>query len=255
MNKILKKKGIIFILIFLLIVLLLNIYFAFYINEFDNTSGVFGDSWGFSNAIFSLIATLFIIISIYKQGEEIKDQSFDSSLMSLINNHIDLTSHVSVETKSKIINGKNTFKYHFLQVQHNDLDEIRNYFKKYLREDFGHYFSNIYRILKYIDVNKSSKKNSHYNNEHDPISYPYAAIFRSQFTVYELFWLQAHIDDKINNVDHENNKRVNILKNLIEKFCFLKNATLNDKYNKVFRFNGDNELEDVAYYVPQAKDE
>lgn len=254
MNKILKKKEIIFILLFLLIVLALNIYFAFYINEFDNTSGVFGDSWGFSNAIFSLIATLFIIISIYKQGEEIKDQSFDSSLMSLINNHIDLTSQVSFEVNSKTINGKNTFKYHFLQVEGEDLDEIRSYFKKHLREDLGHYFSNVYRILKYIDVNKNPKKNSHYDNKYESDSYQSAAIYRSQFTVYELFWLQAYIDDNVKGSSLGEKSRGKVLKNLIEKFSFLKNTTLNDKYSKVFVVNGDNKLKEVAY-VPPSKDE
>lgn len=254
MNKILMKKEIIVILLFLLIVLVLNIYFAFYINEFDNTSGVFGDSWGFSNAIFSLIATLFIIISIYKQGEEIKDQSFDSSLMSLINNHIDLTSQILFEKKSKKIRGKNVFKYHYKQVQDKDINEVRSYFRKHLREDLGHYFSNIYRILKYIDVNKNLKKNSHYDNKYESNSYQYAAIYRSQFTVYELFWLQAYVDDNVKEFALEEKSREKVLKNLIEKFSFLKNTILNSKYSRVFCDNGENKLKEVAY-LPQAKDE
>lgn len=249
MNKILKKKEVIFFLLLLLIVLVLNIYFAFYINEFDNTSGVFGDSWGFSNAIFSLIATLFIIISIYKQGEEIKDQSFDSSLMSLISNHNDLTSQISF----KKISGKNVFKYHFKQVQDKDVIEIRSYFRKHLREDFGHYFSNIYRILKYIDINKNLKKNSHYDNKHESVSYQFAAIYRSQFTVYELFWLQAYVDDNMKDSALEEKSREKVLKNLVEKFSFLKHTTLDDdKYNKVFRITEGNKLMNNAY-VPKSE--
>lgn len=158
------------------------------------------------------------------QNETLKIQRFENTFYNLITQHqqivnaIDLTyykkkekddssliSRRSQESRADFpeelevvnISGRDVFKYRF-EALHKELKNhgIDSYSKIYLahynmaQTDFGHYFRNLYRIIKIIDETEffyNASKMS--DTEVFKVKYKYAAIIRAQISDYELLWL------------------------------------------------------------------
>lgn len=244
------SRKIIFVLIGILLVMLLNWYYAFNILE-EDARGVFGDAWGFSNSFFGGVSIFLIILTLIDQrktseiqgeeikkqslilkdqGEEIKKQSFANSYIHLMKIHNDLVSDFDDDIEKQTFKGKNIFKGHFNAVEGKNLADVEDHFEKKIAPNFSHYFNFIYRILKYIDRNVNSDKDSHLTNYSEPKAYHEAQLFRAQLTTYELFWIQHFVSRlKLENTSEEQ------FKNYVEKFTLFKNINGVEKFTKNYK--------------------
>lgn len=187
------------------------------------------------------------------QNETLKIQRFENTFFSLLNQHhqivntIDLTYYKKKEKEGGtyfrsikdrmqppqnelevvVINGRDVFKYRYIFL-FEELKEITSkdnyeqiYFNHYqeAQTDFGHYFRNLYRMMKIVDetdffydLSKVTEK------EILETKYKYSSIIRAQISDYELLWI-------FYNCLSENG--IEKFKPLIEKYSFLKNLPKN----------------------------
>ncbi len=180
------------------------------------------------------------------QNETLKIQRFENTFFHLLDQHhqivnaIDFTYHSKkkrepltlnqmwknadlpvADLESITITGRDVFRYKYnklkekIKVEGSDFLEI--YLKDYneAKADFGHYFRNLYRIIKIIDETDffydSNKVNE---DEIFKIKYRYATILRAQISDYELAWV-------FYNCLSENGREK--FKPLIEKYSFFNN--------------------------------
>ena len=180
------------------------------------------------------------------QNETLKIQRFENTFFNLLNQHlqiinaIDYTYYKPKEKEHKIylkqnvirtppedleavtINGRDVFKHRYIKL-HKDLIEVdkNKYEEIYLEHyekamtDFGHYFRNLYRMIKIVsqtdffyDKNNVTKEEIFQNK------YKYISIIRAQTSDYELLWL-------FYNCLSENGSEK--FKPYIEEFSFFKN--------------------------------
>ncbi len=119
------------------------------------------------------------------------------------------------------IQGRDVFRYRFNKMK-NDIKNDGLYFEdKYqnhyldAQSDFGHYFRNLYRIIKFIDESEFFYDDQNESEEAKfKIKYQYTSFVRAQLSDYELIWL-------FYNCLSRNGKEK--FKPLIEKYALFKN--------------------------------
>lgn len=182
------------------------------------------------------------------QNETLKLQRFENTFFSILNLHhqivsaIDYRYYKSKEKERTIpraismsstpedkevvtITGRDVFRHRYnlmlpkLKEHPDKYEEI--YFQHYeaAQTDFGHYFRNLYRMIKLVDQtdffydsNKVSKE------EIFKIKYRYTSIIRSQISDYELLWIFYNCLSE-NGIDK--------FKPFIEQYSFFKNIPSN----------------------------
>jgi hypothetical protein len=142
------------------------------------------------------------------------------------------------------LKGRDFFEYKYFllqkQLQRNpeiEINEIYTIFFTTVNSDLGHYFRNLYRIIKMIDDTKfiaNSNLDSDFELTKDDkqietlnyeIQYRYTSILRSQLSDYEILWL-------FYNCITDNGKEK--FKPLIIKYKILKNLQVNKLHSKEF---------------------
>ncbi|MCQ4053337.1 putative phage abortive infection protein [Aeromonas sp. SG16] len=260
---------IIFVLVFVLVLWsIYPIWSYWFKNIFYNARfvemGVFGDSFGALNTLFSAFAFIGIIASIFfqsqelelnreelkrtraefeTQGEQFKQQTMALNKQVFENTFFQLVV-MSNKVKDSIVNGHDfkkayeTFisREYRTQSGNSRLDEIELYLK--LHNEFagslGLYYRNVYQILKFIDEssNISSQDKKSYSN-----------YLRAQLSQYELYFLFYNCLSELGNEK---------FKPYIEKYEFLEHLSKTlwipfgyiDKYNvTVFGTSNTNFLE------------
>jgi hypothetical protein len=162
------------------------------INKDNDDRGTIGDMFGSINALYSGLALAGIIITIIiqrdemkLQSEEIKNQRFETSLFNLLGLHQEITKDLfSIDKSESQINGRNVFKYYYSKYQEELEKEVPFDFEGEVEDDLGHYFRNIYRILKYIDTSEFSEEKDGYQKRYQQVKF-----LRSQLSAYELVWI------------------------------------------------------------------
>ncbi len=154
------------------------------------------------------------------------------------------------DMKLVTINGRDVFKRKYEELKNkineNPQHELNfNYLKIYetVQTDFGHYFRNLYRIIKFVnetefhsyseldlDPNNAYDVES-YNGENFNTRYQYTSMIRAQLSDYELLWIFYNCLSE-NGFDK--------FKPLVEAFSLLKNMpwdklhdeSLTERYNQ-----------------------
>lgn len=126
----------------------------------------------------------------------------------------------SKSTYNQKFNQINLFKKSIIEFENNVVDSkfesIYKHIYDKLNADFGHYFRNLYRLVKLVDETTFDTK----NKEKDYWKkYEYCCIIRAQLSDYETDWLFFNC---------LTNKGKEKFKILIEKYAFLKAIKLDD---------------------------
>lgn len=210
----------------------------FYNSEFAEM-GVFGDSYGALNTLFSALAFTGIIASIYFQREELKAtreeleatrnemknqgeqfeeqtealrlQVFENTFFNMLKLHNDIVESMVVASSGGPISGRRGFKrlcdnfYTYVYSAESDLKKCVKIYNNFyiLNEDIlGHYFRVVYQIFSLVD-------NSTLLNEEKK---KYADILRAQLSTYELILLMIHAVSEFSNGN---------IKGIIERYFLL----------------------------------
>lgn len=221
--------------------------------------GTFGDMFGNINALFSGLALAGIIFTILLQRQELKLQRmelketrkefqiqnrtlklqrFENTFFQMISIHHQIVNDIDIISQaSKTKSGRDVFKIRYkayLKPKLTNIKSLEQINKIYIqtfsnfRTDFGHYFRNLYRIIKHIEYQEFSTS----DEEDHEIKYRYTSIVRAQLSDFELIWL-------FYNCLYYNNKN---FKHFVEKYCLLNNIP-------------DEELPDIKhknFYEPEA---
>jgi hypothetical protein len=172
---------------------------------FKENIGVFGDKFGAVNALFSGLAFAGIIITIWLQREDLKEtrkemeeqrkvltlERFEQTFFNLVNLHNNIVSSCAIKYPIKDkVEGQDVFgeiynelKPKFGSALIGDWEEPYNQtFRKY-HNILGHYFRNLYRIIKFVDEYNFgiSDQNLEFKTK-----YSYIAIVRAQLSMSEL---------------------------------------------------------------------
>lgn len=150
------------------------------------------------------------------QNDSIKQQNFENTFFKMIDLHNDIINNLTYrEQKVRMEKGdisqyivedssKKVISILLNQFKKNNktnyINENYDKFYKTYQEKIGHYFGNIYQILKFIDESKIENKKR------------YSSLFRAQFSVSELELLAYHCLSEI---------AIEKFKPLIEKYQFL----------------------------------
>ncbi len=193
--------------------------------------GTFGDMYGTVNALFSGLAFSGIVITILLQRKELiaqrkelkltrkqfkiqndtlSQQRFENTFFNLLTIHhkiveaIDFQAPIRRSIKDyldpeyEILKGRDVFKLGYENFKtasdknKSDFEE-RIYLEQYekFQTDFGHYFRNLYRLIKLVDnanfISLLNPKESLKNNYRK--RYSYTSIVRSNLSDYELLWI------------------------------------------------------------------
>ena len=135
--------------------------------------------------------------------------------------------HVTIKGRDVF---KNSYQYLMNRIERkSETNFLENYMVVYsiVQTDFGHYFRNLYRIIKFIDETQFTENKT----ENFQTQYKYTSMVRAQLSDYELLWL-------FYNCLSSNGKEK--FKPYIEKFALFKNLPkekvhskeLIDEYNK-----------------------
>lgn len=240
-------KGWLFIVFILVLVLLMWFSYPFwsylYKDFFYNTElsemGVFGDSYGALNTLFSALAFTGIIASIYFQREELKAtreeleatrnemksqgiqfeaqtkvlslQVFENTFFNMLKLHNDIVESMSIRAGNGVdIKGRRGFQRlcdEYYSHRHSTMDIIPcmpGYEIFYIQNEayLGHYFRGVYQLVNMIENSILLKEQKE----------RYIDILRSQLSTYELILLAVHVLSKHGG---EN------IKELVEKYCLL----------------------------------
>ena len=174
-----------------------------------------------------------------EQNKTLKIQKFENTFFNLLSLHHQIIESIDqIEQKKtsngiqdgKLIRNPNNFTYENITVKGRDVFKTSfkvlvskiNYEKdidyndhynsvyKSMQTDFGHYFRNLYRIIKFVDEIKFVEN----EEKNFKIQYQYTSMVRAQLSDYELLWL-------FYNCLNANGKEK--FKPYIEKFCLFKN--------------------------------
>ena len=233
--------------------------------------GTFGDMFGSVNALYSGLAFAGIIFTILLQRKELKyqrdelretrqefitqnktlkSQKFENTFFNLISLHnqivndIDYNKRVSRTGKAGdshniIVKGRDVFRDRFNNLNKSFIDDPITDFNKIFLEfyeerktDFGHYFRNLYRIIKIIHETEFYSREtlqldkieeSKYELCNYIERYRYTSIVRAQLSDYELLIL-------FYNCLSENGAKK--FKPLVEEYALLKNLPKGDVFHK-----------------------
>jgi len=176
------------------------------------------------------------------QNETLKIQRFENTFFSLLSLHhkiVDEIDYRRIKGSSPfgvdyydlhygddeddgatiMLTGRDVFKHHFDKLV-DDLKHYENaevaYLKHYekAQADFGHYFRNLYRIIKLVDTSDFITSQSESKEIIFEKKYSYTSIARAQLSDYELLWLFY------NGLSKHGSKK---FKPLIERYALLKN--------------------------------
>lgn len=182
-----------------------------------NKSGVFGDSFGLLTALFSGLAFAGLIITINMQKQELSlqrqelsltrqelsgqreelkiqnatmiHQNFENTFFRMLSLHNDIVNGIDIKNGSKEVTGRDSFQALYNQfMQSSSGEEMKgsglekineNYLKFYEKKqhEIGHYFRNLYTIIKFVHESSIPNKKLYTN------------IVRAQLSSYELFFL------------------------------------------------------------------
>ncbi len=165
------------------------------------------------------------------QNKTLRLQRFENTFFNLLSLHHQIVDSIDldIEQKKKIDGGikalskaiENGFEYERITLKGRDVfkekyekmssgfdneeDYNTNYLKSYesVQTDFGHYFRNLYRIIKLVDETEfhthlelGTSPNStkridliSYSSPNHKTRYKYTSMIRSQLSDYELLWL------------------------------------------------------------------
>lgn len=179
-----------------------------------------------------------------EQNQTLRQQRFDNTFFQLLNNHSSIVESMDLRKlhdKSSVISeGRDCFNIFYQRLEayirtkgakHNidtktaslkDTFEGYHLFFEQNQNDLGHYFRNLYHIIKYIDKSDIDKKKTYTN------------FVRAQLSSYELVLIFYNC-----LTDYGNEK----FKPLIEKYSLLKNMNRGLIFNKVH----ENEYNTNAY--------
>lgn len=182
------------------------------------------------------------------QNETLKLQRFENTFFSLLNLHHQIVSAIDYryykskekersfrtasvksttpEDKEAVtITGRDVFRHrynmmlHILKKQPIKYEEIYLAHYEAAQTDLGHYFRNLYRMIKLVDQTDFSYDSRKVSSEEIfKIKYRYTSIIRSQISDYELLWLFYNCLSE-NGIDK--------FKPLIEQFSLFKNIPIN----------------------------
>lgn len=161
---------------------------------------------------------------------------------------------MSPESVKDSITGRDVFKEsfivmqslinHFVIIENGEkddqeskeiLDTIYEYVYHKMDADYGHYFRNLYRIIKIIDEQNFYSKSE---EEEFKVKYSYTSIIRSQLSDYEIYWMY------FNGMFDYGEK----FKPLIEKYALLKILRYNEDPT-IFKFKSNYKFS--AYGLPK----
>lgn len=219
-----------------------------YKNLFNNTEltemGVFGDSYGALNTLFSALAFTGIIASIYFQKEELKAtreeleatrnemknqgeqfeaqttalklQVFENTFFNMLKLHNDIVESMAIRTSNGgEIKGRHGFKrlcdeyYNFRYGSINVPGCIPGYEGFYINNEaaLGHYFRVMYQLINLVEnsmLSEEKKRN-------------YIDILRAQLSTYELILLAVHSLSKHGSGN---------VKRYVERYCLLEHISI-----------------------------
>lgn len=167
-------------------------------------SGVFGDSFGALNALFSGLAFAGLIIAILYQREdlilqrnelrlmreEVQSQNFESTFFQMLRLHNDIVGAMRADYTRMADNGPYavpvTSRDCFLEYERSlrvtlcgfgdcpqDIDGVRQGYDSFWRADqqaLGHYFRYLYRVFKFIDEEGANEKHRYSGIAGAPLS-------------------------------------------------------------------------------------
>lgn len=254
------------------VIIILGLWYYTYCELKDlpaNERGTLGDMFGTVNALFSGLAFAGIIFTILLQRKELgyqrkelretraefviqnktlKNQRFENTFYNLVSLHnqivndidFDKTQNIGGERVLVTVKGRDVFRDRFKTLNYmlQEVEELNTKYLEFYQEiktDFGHYFRNLYRIIKIIhetefityeelDLDRNNedhqKKYSHCNFIE---RYRYTCIVRAQLSDYELLLLFYNcLSD--NGTDK--------FKPLVEEYVILKNLPQEDIRNQ-----------------------
>ncbi|MDG0768210.1 putative phage abortive infection protein [Bacillus halotolerans] len=163
-------------------------------NEFSldgiKSLGAFGDFFGGTTVgLFNLSSILLVLVAVIIQRKELKEtrsqfqkQQIDNTFFNMINLHNQIVSELEISgNKGKYaLNHLNKeVKSRYKTVLSEDKKEkiLQSYEYLYKNYYFGHYFRNMYRIMKFIDRTKELSEDEKRN---------YIGILRAQLSTGEL---------------------------------------------------------------------
>jgi hypothetical protein len=156
------------------------------------------------------------------QNETFKRQNFENTFFSLLDQHNSIINNLEIEVgidESRLLKGRDCFRTYFEKFRqfywircsdNNDCDDVQKLerafieLRNYPQGDVGHYFRNMYNILKFINNSQIEHKRL------------YSNILRAQLSSHELALLFYNCLTS-NGVEK--------FKPLIEKFTLLKNLS------------------------------
>ncbi|MFD2556042.1 putative phage abortive infection protein [Sphingobacterium tabacisoli] len=174
---------------------------------------------------------------VQEQSETLKFQRFENTFFNLLSLHHQIVEGIDEIQKERngnienrfynrnsneqinhvVYSGRDVFNRSFNRlINQIERDPHQDYLKIYLTEykenqtDFGHYFRNLYRIIKFID-NTIFNPNTIENYQ---FQYQYTSMVRAQLSDYELVWIFY------NCLSENGNEK---FKPLVEKYSLLKN--------------------------------
>ena len=168
---------------------------------------------GILSGIFSGLAFLGVLLTLYHQQRESQRQRFESTFFNMMELQQQITTELEYSGGSQPIRGRELFHSFYNQstTKKNITHIIEESGAEGYRDSeyptyFDHYFRHLYRILKFI------------NDEEHPLSfeerYKYAGILRGTLSRYELVWLYYNCLFGAGRGP---------FKELVEKYAFLKN--------------------------------
>jgi len=165
----------------------------------------------FENTFFQLLTLHHQIVNSIQYIQKY-DRNITKLSGRMLSEQITRGNERTIEDAERLISGRHVFQLRY-ELLKKDIESIfsrkdinKEYYKHYedFQNDAGHYFRNLYRIIKLVD-------NSNFTFEEN---YSYTSIVRAQLSDYELLWL-------FYNCLSENGEEK--FKPLIEKYSLFKN--------------------------------
>lgn len=201
------------------------------------------------------------------QNETLKLQRFENTFFNLLTLHHQIVDSIDLDIEKEkkttnnsvkhvldsmntpqeydriIIKGRDVFKHRYedlklhLEFQGGIFNEKYLEIYEYVQTDFGHYFRNLYRIIKLVDETEfitysqlktsqnsaTEEQKTKYKNKNQKLRYKYTSMVRSQLSDYELLWLFYNCIST-NGIEK--------FKPYIEKYSLLKNIPKDKLHDK-----------------------